>query len=56
MEKIMTSAIMRRPPPAITVPSRWGEGGDVIELLTPTGTLRTSRGIQGPAQNRAKLT
>ena len=33
-----------------------GKGGGVIELLTPTGTLRTPWGIQGLVQNRAKLT
>ena len=33
-----------------------GEGGGCIELLKPTGTLKTPWGIQGLVQNRAKLT
>ena len=33
-----------------------GEGGGCIELLKPTGTLKTFWGIQGLVQNRAKLT
>ena len=42
------------PPPPLLGPVGGGKWGECIELLTPTGTLKTSRGIQGPAQNTEK--